>query len=230
MATVGLPFTNVEPLTGIVNITVPSRSGDVISIGGVAEPGETINFIPDATGTPSDITLENTTFGLDTALSTSNPITLNFQGVDITATVPPSLLSFIQVPDSGEGTGLPSGTSPGDGSIIMQAASPFWEPDQLGGIANYWTFDSSRYTASPFGFVSNNDATDSLSSTSAPAFDATASTLEFIDSASNFVTLPDPINTASCGFMLVFKEIRSDRTPFNQGWITIASGSQGSIF
>jgi len=132
-------------LTGIVNITVPSRSGDVISIGGVAEPGETINFIPDATGTPSDITLENTTFGLDSALDTGNPITLNFQGVDITATVSPSLLSFIQVPDSGEGTGLPSGTTPGDGSIIMQAVSPNLNPGDIPNCLDYWIADADSW-------------------------------------------------------------------------------------
>jgi hypothetical protein len=223
VATVGLPFTNVEPLTGVVNITVPSDGANIISIGGVINPGDTINFVPDATATPSDITLESTTFDSPT---TGNPMTLNFQGVDITATVSPSLLSFIQVPDAGDGTGLPSGTTPGDGSIIMQALDPFFTPANEPNVID--AFDAFDVVTTPTFEVPSKVTSNRLiqrNSESLPTVDPTTGALFF--NRSNFECLDIETAITSCAWVFAVFETYDCPTTAT---VFLSVGDAGSTF
>lgn len=126
-----LPFANVSALAESTTVSLPAElvGFDRISIGGEFNPGSTIIFIPPESGTPETaITFESSSFGVTATLTSANPVTLQFQGVNCTATVPASLLAHITVPDSGEGTGLPSGTSPGTGAVVFEAIDAFFTP------------------------------------------------------------------------------------------------------
>jgi hypothetical protein len=218
MAVVAPKLTDITPLANTTEVVIPSRAGDVIQYVFALEPGDTVNFTPDAAGMSSDIDLTLMTFGLDSALSTGNPITLNFQGVDVTATVSAGTLPFIQVPDAGDGSGLPGAA--GDGSIIMQVASPVWTPAALTEIVEWFATDNLKnLTTSPDLSWDGEEGNNSWSTSGvaqAASYNATDKVIELNRAGSG----DSVAGQSSIGSQFVFAGFKRTLSTTTQDWIS----------
>lgn len=126
----GIPFSGVSILGNLINISVPSDGSDIslFIVGGAFSPGDTAVFqSPDGTAQVLDFlstTIDTTT------LTPSNPITLQAQGFACTGIFSPALAQYI----SGNGFS-------GDGSIVIEGLSAFFDPSDIASCLEYWVAD-----------------------------------------------------------------------------------------